>query len=119
MMRTTVTSGHAYIKAIVEMVSIAVLNEQRMARWVFQSVRMQANTSGGQHLPLAPGLIDTDMQSELRAGDPGNFPEREAFVRMKETGALTSPADAAKRVLAYLDRDDFGGQPVADVRDTA
>ena len=30
---------------------------------------------------------------------------------------LTSPGDAAARVLAYLARADFGAQPVADVRD--
>ena len=36
---------------------------------------------------------------------------------MKETGALTSPAEAAARVLAYLAREDFGSQVVADVRD--
>ncbi|MEO6623802.1 MAG: SDR family NAD(P)-dependent oxidoreductase [Burkholderiaceae bacterium] len=66
---------------------------------------------------LAPGIIDTDMQTELRAGDPAAFPDRENFVRMKESGALTSPADAARRVLAYLVRADFGEQPVADVRD--
>ncbi|MBA4062088.1 MAG: short-chain dehydrogenase, partial [Verminephrobacter sp.] len=30
---------------------------------------------------------------------------------------LTSPADAATRVLAWLERPDFGTNPVADVRD--
>jgi benzil reductase ((S)-benzoin forming) len=62
-------------------------------------------------------VIDTDMQSDLRSGDPARFPEHENFVRMKHTGALSSPADAARRVLAYLARQDFGSQPVADVRD--
>ena len=37
---------------------------------------------------------------------------------MKETGALSSPAMGAQRVLAYLRRADFGHHPVADVRDT-
>jgi len=66
---------------------------------------------------LAPGIIDTDMQTELRAGDPLAFPERDNFVRMKDSGALTTPADAARRVLTYLARPNFGDQPVADVRD--
>ena len=30
---------------------------------------------------------------------------------------LASPDEAARRVLAYLARPDFGSQPVADVRD--
>ena len=75
----------------------------------------QAN--GARIVSLAPGVIDTDMQSELRASDPGNFPEHANFVQLKENGMLTSPADAAQRVLAYLARTDFGAQPVADVRD--
>ncbi len=75
----------------------------------------RANAAG--IVSLAPGIIDTDMQTELRAGDPERFPERENFVRMKETGSLATPADAARRVLAYLARADFGAQPVADVRD--
>jgi benzil reductase ((S)-benzoin forming) len=36
---------------------------------------------------------------------------------MKEKGALTSPSDAAARVLAVMARADFGSNPVADVRD--
>jgi hypothetical protein len=39
------------------------------------------------------------------------------FVQMKNTGALTTPAVAAAHILAYLQRPDFGSNPVADVRD--
>jgi benzil reductase ((S)-benzoin forming) len=73
---------------------------------------------GARIVSLAPGVIDTDMQSDLRASDPHSFPDHASFVQLKEQGALTSPADAARRVLAYLARHDFGAQPVADVRDT-
>ncbi len=66
---------------------------------------------------LAPGVIDTGMQAELRAGDPAAFPDRDNFVRLQQTNALASPANAAQQVLAYLARADFGEQPVADVRD--
>ncbi len=65
---------------------------------------------------LAPGIIDTDMQGDLRAGDPALLPDRDNFVRYKEAGALTSPGDGAARVLAYLARADFGTQTIADVR---
>lgn len=66
---------------------------------------------------LAPGVIDTDMQTELRSATGEGFPDQALFVQMKTSGALTSPAQAAQRVLAYLQRPDFGDQPVADVRD--
>jgi NAD(P)-dependent dehydrogenase (short-subunit alcohol dehydrogenase family) len=66
---------------------------------------------------LAPGVIDTDMQTDLRNGQPEGFPDRGNFVALKESGSLASPAAAAQRVLAYLARDDFGSKVVADVRD--
>ena len=73
--------------------------------------------NGAKLVSLAPGVIDTDMQTHLRAGDPAGFPEQANFIGLKEKGQLTSPNDAAARVLAYLDRADFGVNPVADVRE--
>ncbi len=79
----------------------------------------EANRPNGAKLvSLAPGVIDTDMQVHLRAGDAAGFPEKANFVGLKEKGQLTSPTDAAARVLAYLARADFGASAVADVRDT-
>ena len=66
---------------------------------------------------LAPGVIDTDMQGELRAAESAGFPEQSNFVELKNRGQLTSPDAGAARVLSYLNRDDFGRDPVADVRD--
>ena len=78
----------------------------------------EANRPNGAKLvSLAPGVIDTDMQVHLRAGDAAGFPDKANFVGLKETGQLTSAADAAARVLAYLNRADFGASAVADVRD--
>ncbi len=72
---------------------------------------------GARIVSLAPGVIDTDMQVQLRGADPALFPDREKFVGMQQAGQLDSPATAATKVLKYLDRADFGSQPVADVRD--
>jgi benzil reductase ((S)-benzoin forming) len=66
---------------------------------------------------LAPGVVDTDMQVQLRAAGPGGFPEQGNFIKLKESGQLSSTQDAAARILAYLRRPDFGASPVADVRD--
>ena len=74
--------------------------------------------NGARVVALAPGVIDTDMQAHLRAGDETRFPEKDRFVGLKAQGQLTSEADAAARVLAYLQRSDFGASAVADVRDT-
>ena len=72
---------------------------------------------GAKVCSLAPGVIDTDMQVQLRSADPTNFPGLGGFVDLKQSGHLASPDEAARRVLAYLTRPDFGSQPVADVRD--
>jgi benzil reductase ((S)-benzoin forming) len=74
---------------------------------------------GARVVSLAPGVIDTDMQVQLRAADATLFPERARFQALKDGGALDSPAQAAAKVLRVLDRDDFGSQPVADVREMA
>ncbi len=72
---------------------------------------------GATIVSLAPGVIDTDMQVQLRSANGEGFPEQGNFVRLKEAGQLTSSRDAAARVIAYLGRADFGASPVADVRD--
>jgi NAD(P)-dependent dehydrogenase (short-subunit alcohol dehydrogenase family) len=72
--------------------------------------------NGARVCSLAPGVIDTDMQVQLRSADAGQFPDQGGFAALKEKGQLTRPADAAKRLLTYLNRPDFGAEPVADVR---
>jgi NAD(P)-dependent dehydrogenase (short-subunit alcohol dehydrogenase family) len=76
-----------------------------------------ARPHGARVCSLAPGVIDTDMQVQLRGADPTQFPDRGSFVGLKEKGALASPQEAAARVLGFLAREDFGANPVADVRD--
>jgi NAD(P)-dependent dehydrogenase (short-subunit alcohol dehydrogenase family) len=72
---------------------------------------------GAMIVSLAPGVIDTDMQTALRDSDPRAFPDQPVFVEMKTQGRLSSARDAATKVLTFLDRPDFGAHPVADVRD--
>ena len=74
-------------------------------------------TNGAKVCSLAPGVVDTDMQEQLRSADSTAFPDQSSFLNLKTSGSLTSPEDAAKRVLAVLMRADFGANPVADVRD--
>ena len=73
--------------------------------------------NGAKLVSLAPGVIDTDMQVQLRGSDPAGFPDRERFVGLKTGGQLVTAEDTATRVLALLHRDDFGAEPLADVRD--
>src|SRR5690606_18078047 len=72
---------------------------------------------GAKVCSLAPGVIDTDMQVQLRGTSPDAFPDQQNFAHLKEAGQLASTQEAAARVLAWLDRADFGSPAVADVRD--
>jgi benzil reductase ((S)-benzoin forming) len=72
---------------------------------------------GAKVCALAPGVIDTDMQTHLRSSDAIGFPDHHRFVEMKTQGQLSTPADAATRLLAYLRHAKFGNNPVADIRD--
>jgi len=74
---------------------------------------------GARVCSLAPGVIDTDMQVQLRDAPVQDFPDQGNFQQLKDQGLLSSPQDAAAKVLAYLNRPDFGTHPVADVRDPA
>ena len=72
---------------------------------------------GAKVCSLAPGVIDTDMQVQLRSAAPEAFPDVQNFAQLQSSGMLSSAPDAAARVLAWLERPDFGTQPVADVRE--
>ncbi len=82
-----------------------------------QALEEALRANGAKVVSLAPGIIDTDMQVQLRGADAAAFPDREAFVQMNSGGQLDSPDAAAAKVIAYLARADFGQQPIGDVRD--
>lgn len=72
---------------------------------------------GARVCSLAPGVVDTDMQVQLRSSAASTFPDQPRFAQLHSQGQLTTPEDAARQVLAYLARADFGDQLVADVRE--
>lgn len=78
-----------------------------------------ARPGGARSVSLAPGIIDTDMQRELRGADPAVFAAQPMFAAMKEQGQLDTPEACARKLLACLERPDFGSQPVADIRELA
>lgn len=73
-------------------------------------------SSGVKICSLAPGIIATAMQAEIRASDIEDFPLRDRFEAMHREGALLPPDDVGARVVAFLLSDAFGREPVADLR---
>jgi NAD(P)-dependent dehydrogenase (short-subunit alcohol dehydrogenase family) len=76
-----------------------------------------ARPGGARSVSIAPGVIDTDMQRELRGADPSAFAAQPQFAALKDNGQLDTPEGCARKLLAYLDRPDFGSHSVADIRD--
>ena len=72
--------------------------------------------NGAKVSSLAPGVIATDMQLQLRSADAAHFPDLATFQGLHAGGQLSSPKDAARRVLAYLSSPTFGQDAVGDVR---
>jgi NAD(P)-dependent dehydrogenase (short-subunit alcohol dehydrogenase family) len=66
---------------------------------------------------LAPGVIDTGMQAQIRSTPDQLFPLRERFVQLKAQGALRTPDDAGRAIIDYLLAPSFGQKPVDDLRD--
>lgn len=65
---------------------------------------------------MAPGVIDTPMQENIRATPLEMFPNRQRFEDMHAQGVLVQAPETARRLLAILQRDDFGQTVIDDVR---
>lgn len=59
---------------------------------------------GSNHLILAysPGVIDTDMQGEIRSSSKDAFADVDKFKQLKEEGALRSPEEVASVLMKLL-----------------
>jgi benzil reductase ((S)-benzoin forming) len=67
-------------------------------------------------LSVAPGIVATAMQEQIRTSSAGDFPEVARFVELFETGQLREPAEVAAEIWALLERELPNGA-VVDLRD--
>lgn len=74
-------------------------------------------TPGLRICALGPGVVDTAMQGEIRASTLERFPLRDRFAEMQASGGLVAPAECAMHLVDFLLDEDFGHEPVADLRD--
>jgi NAD(P)-dependent dehydrogenase (short-subunit alcohol dehydrogenase family) len=65
---------------------------------------------------IAPGVVDTEMQAQIRACDPATFPQRARFDALKRDGQLWTPDACAQRFIHHLLSERFGMAPVIDLR---
>ena len=50
---------------------------------------------------IAPGIVDTGMQTEIRNADESSFPSLANFIDYYENGELSNPDDVAVKLLPY------------------
>lgn len=65
---------------------------------------------------LAPGVVDTEMQANIRQTEPDFFPNRERFIQLHQNQQLASAEFTAEHIARYLANDTFGTKTVDDIR---
>jgi len=75
------------------------------------------DTSDIKILSLAPGIIDTDMQSTIRNSDEKGFSNLNRFIEYKKEGELSSPTETAKKVIQFINNPELAQHTVCSVRD--
>lgn len=85
---------------------------------MFTSVCQKENEKTGiRFFSLAPGIIDTAMQTKIRESGEEDFPALDRFKTYKSEGKLSSGAEVAKKIgylLANPDKFDSVNQDVRD-----
>ncbi|HSK96882.1 MAG TPA: SDR family NAD(P)-dependent oxidoreductase, partial [Euzebyales bacterium] len=85
--------------------------------WVRTVGAEQARRGRGRRLlAVAPGVVATAMQEQIRATDERDFPDVERFHRLHKEGALLEPHDSASRIWEVV-RSDARSGAVVDIRE--
>lgn len=66
---------------------------------------------------IAPGVVDTEMQGEIRKATSKDFPDVERFKEYKAKGELSSPESVAEKLMEILDNPDKAPGVVFSLRD--
>jgi benzil reductase ((S)-benzoin forming) len=66
---------------------------------------------------VAPGVVETDMQRQVRETTDALFPNRQKFIRLHDRGALASPLATARQLLALDEAGRFEPGGCHDLRE--
>lgn len=95
-------SGYCSTKAALSMFTLVAAKENKSENFHFYS--------------LAPGIVDTGMQGEIRESNESDFPEIEKFKAFKEEGKLVSPKEVAEKIGYLFDHTELFKEVIQDVR---
>lgn len=85
--------------------------------WVRIVGKEQAERGGVQVAAIAPGVVATEMQGEIRQADERDFPEVQRFHDIHDEGDLAEPGAAATKIWAVIEAG-FEPGAVIDIRNT-
>ena len=74
-------------------------------------------TQGIRVFSVAPGIVDTAMQVEIRKADQSDFPALERFRDFKNEGKLMSAENVAEKIFYLLNNPGLFSEVIQDVRD--
>ena len=92
-------------KAALEMLTLTAAAEQQLLG--HHHVRLHA---------LSPGVINTQMQEQIRAADPAAFSQVAQFRALHAQGELAEPAAVAARLVAFLKRTNASPDVIVNLR---
>lgn len=105
--RHTIKSWSTYCstKSGLEMFARVIMDEQE-----------QNNSNPVKVFSIAPGVVDTEMQDEIREVNPENFPELDRFIQLKKEGNLEDPTIVARYFVDVIDNPDKYKTHLMDLR---
>jgi len=98
-------SGYSASKAALNMLTQTAQNEADLDR------------NGIRFFAVAPGVVDTEMQLEIRNSSSEAFSSLPKFVALKENRNLSSPESLAEKIVYIIDNAEKFERVIQDVRD--
>jgi len=99
-------STYCSTKAGLEMFARVIDDEQK-----------DVTTNPAKIFSVAPGVVDTEMQDEIREVEPENFRDLDRFVKLKKEGLLISPDDVARQYADIIKNPEKYPEMIMDLRE--
>jgi len=76
----------------------------------------EVNNSAFKTVSLRPGVVDTNMQEEIRSSAKNDFEEIDKFVKLKRENLLSTPEFAARKIFQIAENDKYLSGDCIDIR---
>lgn len=97
-------SGYSASKAALNMLTQTAQNESEL------------DQNGIRFFAVAPGVVDTAMQQEIRNSSSKDFSSLGKFIGLKENNQLSSPEYAAEKIMYLIENQKKFNEVIQDVR---